>query len=42
LDGTDLPGLLFIITDSLIMIVFNPWHPLLEVVPDYLGIFSEL
>ena len=30
-------ALLFIITGSLIMIVFSPWRPLLERVPDYLG-----
>ena len=30
-------ALLFLITGSLIMIVFSPWNPLLERIPDYLG-----
>lgn len=30
-------ALLFIISGSLIMIVFSPWRPLLKGVPDYLG-----
>ncbi len=30
-------GLIFMAIGSLVMVVFNPWHPLLDWVPDYIG-----